>query len=205
MIETSRFYHQNAPTFFERYRSLSTPDVIGEAISAVPTKPSLVLDIGSGSGRDSEWLAAQGHTVVSVEPAKALRDMAIAGGQDRRIIHFHATLPGLDGIDRFVGRFDFVLCSAVWMHLDEDERPVGALRLFEMMKPGASAIVTFKVAPEDKERLMYEIDPEVAAEDFRAVGFDVDMNENFDLLGRDDTRWFTCTLRKAWSGDAARR
>jgi 2-polyprenyl-3-methyl-5-hydroxy-6-metoxy-1,4-benzoquinol methylase len=196
MIETSRFYHQNAPTFFERYRSLSTPEVIGEAISAVPAAPSLVLDIGSGSGRDSEWLASMGHTVISVEPAKALRDLAIIKGQDRRIIHFDATLPGLDGLDQFVGGFDFILCSAVWMHLDEDERPVGASRLFEMLKLGASAIVTFKVAPEDKERLMYEIDPEVAANDFRDMGFDLRMDENVDLLGRDTTRWFTCILRK---------
>lgn len=196
MIETSRFYHQNAPTFFERYRSLSTPEVIGAAISAVPTEPSLVLDLGSGSGRDSEWLAAQGHTVISVEPAKALRDMAIAAGQDRRIVHFEATLPGLDGLDQFVGGFDFVLCSAVWMHLDEDERPVGALRLFEMLKPGGAAVVTFKVAPEDKERLMYEIDPSTVAKDFLREGFELQMDENVDLLGRDTTRWFTCVLKK---------
>ncbi len=196
MIETSRFYHQNAPTFFERYRNLSTPEVIGGAIAAVPTEPSLVLDVGSGSGRDSEWLAARGHTVVSVEPAKALRDMAIAEGQDRRIIHFDTMLPGLYGLDQFAGGFDFVLCSAVWMHLDESERPHAAARLFEIMRPGASAIVTFKVAPPDIERLMYEIDPEVVAGDFRRVGFDLQMEENVDLLGRDATRWFTCVLKK---------
>lgn len=196
LTPTYLFYHQNAQTFFDRYRGLTTPEVLGDAVKAVPAKPSLVLDIGSGSGRDSEWLAAHGHIVVSVEPAKALRDLAIQRGQDRRIIHFDATLPGLDGLDAFVGGFDFVLCSAVWMHLDADERPVGALRLFELMKAGATAIVTFKVASEDKERLMYEIDPAVVAEDFRSMGFDVDMNENIDLLGRDDTRWFTCVLRK---------
>jgi SAM-dependent methyltransferase len=196
MIETSRFYHQNAPTFFERYRSLSTPDVIGEAISAVPTAPSLVLDIGSGSGRDSEWLAAQGHIVISVEPAKALRDMAVAAGQDSRIVHFDTMLPGLYGLDQFAGGFGFVLCSAVWMHLDDMERPHAAARLFKIMRPGASAIVTFKVSPPDLERLMYEIDPEVVAGDFRSVGFELRMDENVDLLGRDTTRWFTCILRK---------
>lgn len=196
MIETSRFYHQNAPTFFERYRSLSTPEVIGAAISAVPSRPSLALDLGSGSGRDSEWLAARGHTVVSVEPAKALRDMAVARGQNRRIIQFDTTLPALPGLDQFAGGFDFVLCSAVWMHLDEIERPVAAHRLCGIMKPGATAIVTFKVAPPDVERLMYEIDPEVVAGDFRRAGFEIQMDENVDLLGRDATRWFTCILRK---------
>ncbi|MNL86502.1 hypothetical protein D3C87_2152330 [compost metagenome] len=64
------------------------------------------------------------------------------------------------------------------------------------MKPGATAIVTFKVAPPDVERLMYEIDPEVVAGDFRRAGFEIQMDENVDLLGRDATRWFTCILRK---------
>lgn len=196
MFETTQFYNDNAPTFFERYRSLSTSEVIGEAVSAVPEEPSLVLDIGSGSGRDSEWLAAQGHTVVSVEPAEALRDLAIANGQDRRIIHFQTTLPELHGLDQFTGGFDFVLCSAVWMHLDDVERPHAAKRLHAIMKPGASAIVTFKVAPPDFDRVMFEIEPETAAQDFRAAGFELQMRENVDLLGRDTTRWFTCVLTK---------
>lgn len=195
MIATSAFYDQNAQTFFDRYRGLTTPEVLGNAVLAVPFEPSLVLDVGSGSGRDSEWLADLGHVVVSVEPAKALRDLA-RPRQDRRIVHFDTKLPGLDGLDQFAGGFDFVLCSAVWMHLDAMERPHAAKRLHEIMKPGATAVVTFKVAPDDLERVMYEVDPDVVAGDFRSAGFDIEMNENVDLLGRDDTRWYTCILRK---------
>lgn len=199
MTATSAYYDENAKTFFDRYRGLKSPDVLGNAVMAVPPEASLVLDLGSGSGRDSEWLAELGHVVVSVEPAKALRDIARKKGQDRRIVHFDTRLPDLFGLDQFAGGFDFVLCSAVWMHLDDAERPYAAKRLHEIMKPGATAVVTFKVAPPDLERLMYEIDPEVAAGDFRAAGFDIEMNENPDLLGRDDTRWFTCILRKRTS------
>lgn len=196
MIATSAFYDQNAQTFFDQYRSLTTPEVLGNAVLAVPVEPSLVLDIGSGSGRDSEWLAAQGHTVISVEPAKALRDLARSNGQARNIIHFDSTLPDLRGLDQFAGGFDFVLCSAVWMHLDVGASRVGAYRLNQIMKPGATAVVTFKVAPPDLKRMMHKVDPESIAGDFRTEGFDIEMNENADLLGRDDTRWYTCILRK---------
>jgi 2-polyprenyl-3-methyl-5-hydroxy-6-metoxy-1,4-benzoquinol methylase len=196
MLSTSAYYHENAQQFFERYRALSTPDVLGAAVLAIPPCPSLVLDLGSGSGRDSEWLADLGHIVVSVEPATALRDLARAKGQDRRIVHFDAKLPQLDGLEMFVGGFDFVLCSAVWMHLDASQRPLAADRLYEIVKPGGAAVVTFKVAPEDRQRIMFEIDPNDVAEDFRRAGFDIAMNENEDLMGRDGTRWFTCVLNK---------
>lgn len=195
MISTSVYYHRNASTFYERYRGLTTPEVLGNALLAVPETPSLVLDLGSGSGRDSEWLGDQGHTVVSVEPADALRELAQSSVGDRKIIHYHTSLPDLQGLDGF-GGFDFVLCSAVWMHIRDDWRTHAAARLHDIMKPGATAVVTFKVAPEDLARQMFEIDPETVLGDFHAAGFAVEMTENVDLLGRDETRWFTCILAK---------
>lgn len=200
MPSTSVYYDDNATMFYDRYRSLETPDVLGDAVRHIPSVSSLVLDIASGSGRDSEWLASLGHTVVSVEPAKTLRDIAVGKGQDRRIVHFDSSLPDLDGLDGFAGGFDFVLCAAVWMHLTSAERPVAIRNIFGLMRTGAAAkaVITFKVAPEDRERLMYQLDPEAVVADFVAAGFSkVTTVENIDLLGRDDTRWFTSVLTKA--------
>lgn len=200
MVSTSQYYEDNAQTFFDRYRSLDTAQVLGEFAVHVPVRPSLVLDVASGSGRDSEWLASLGHTVISVEPAKALRDIAVARGQDRRVVHFDSSLPHLAGLDGFAGGFDFVLCAAVWMHLTRDEQKIAINKIHSLMKAGvgAKAIVTFKVAPEDRERLMYALDPDQVVADFAAAGFcDVATVENVDLLGRDDTRWFTSVLTKA--------
>lgn len=193
---TTRHYDENAAEFFERYRSLTTPDVLGAEIVHVPARPSLVLDVGSGSGRDSNWLAGRGHVVVAVEPSEGLRTLAVAAGQHLRVVNYDSILPDLAGLDGFSSKFDFVLCSAVWMHLRHDERSVAARRLHSLMKDGAKALVTFKVAPEEPGRAMFSIDPDVAKAQFEDAGFKAEMTERTDLLGRDGTRWFTVVLER---------
>ena len=195
--QATSHYDENADEFFSRYRSLATPDVLGAEIRHVPAKPSLVLDIGSGSGRDANWLASRGHVVVSVEPSAGLRSLAISAGQHLRVVNYDSSLPSLPGLDGFVSGFDFVLCSAVWMHLRHEERSVTAEKLHSLMKKGATALVTFKVAPEEPERAMFEINPDTAAKQLYDVGFATETIERADLLGRDGTKWFTVVLKKA--------
>ncbi len=61
-----------------------------EGISAAAAHPGLakisterftgqtldILDVGAGTGRDSAWLAAEGHRVVAVEPSNAMLKIA---------------------------------------------------------------------------------------------------------------------------------
>lgn len=78
-VETSRFYEQNATKIFAQYQSLKPAEIYEKSRAFFPMEKGLVLDIGSGSGRgEIEWLALQGHTVVAVEPARELRELAMA-------------------------------------------------------------------------------------------------------------------------------
>lgn len=197
MTEATDYYDSHADRFFEQYRSLSAVDVLKDVLHAIPERPSLVLDVASGAGRDSEYLASLGHTVISVEPAKVLRDKAVALGQDPKVVHFDSSLPFLDGLERFASGFDLVLCVAAWMHLKPLERGEAACRLYSLLKSGGRAAVTYKVAAPEPERAMFSLHTEEVEQDFRAAGFSrFETKENVDLLGRGDTRWFSSVFYK---------
>jgi SAM-dependent methyltransferase len=195
----TRFYNDNADELFPRYRSLRSEDVFKDVIDHVPTKPGFVADIGSGSGRDTQWLAKLGHTVISVEPSVALRTKAISSGMPANAIYVDSSLPELPGLDMFVQRFDLIICSAVWMHLDANERQVALSRIHALLSDDkdARAIITFKVAPEEPGRGMYVLNADVITEEFNSHGFTyVSTALNKDLMNRDDTRWYTTVLYK---------
>lgn len=196
---TTRFYNENADELFPRYRSLRSEDVFNDVIAHVPTKPGFVADIGSGSGRDTKWLADLGHTVISVEPSVGLRTKAMANGMPANAVYVESSLPDLPGLDIFVQRFDLIICSAVWMHLDASEREIALSRIYALLSDDsdARAIITFKVAPEEPGRGMHVLDADIIAEEFGAHGFSyVSTMLNKDLMNRDDTRWYTTVLYK---------
>jgi SAM-dependent methyltransferase len=195
----TRFYNENADELFPRYRSLRSEDVFKDVIAHIPTKPGLVADIGSGSGRDTKWLAELGHTVISVEPSVGLRTKAMVNGMPANAVYVDSKLPELPGLDMFVQRFDLIICSAVWMHLDADERKTALSRIHALLSDNnnARAIITFKVAPEEPGRGMYVLDADVISEEFEAHGFHyVSTTLNKDLMNREDTRWYTTVLYK---------
>jgi len=196
---TTRFYNENADELFPRYRSLRSEDVFKDVIAHIPAKPCFVADIGSGSGRDTKWLAEFGHTVISIEPSVVLRAKAMANGMPANAIYFDSSLPELAGLDLFVRRFDLIICSAVWMHLDTNERKLALKRIHELLSDNdeSRAIITFKVAPEEPGRGMYVLDADVIAKEFEEHGFSyVSTTLNRDLMKRDDTRWYTTVLYK---------
>jgi SAM-dependent methyltransferase len=196
---TTRFYNENADDLFSRYRSLQATDVFKDVIAHIPTKPCFVADIGSGSGRDTKWLAELGHTVISVEPSVGLRTKALSDGMPSNVVYVDSALPYLAGLDVFVKRFDLVICSAVWMHLDANERQTALARIYALLSDenDARAVITFKVAPEEPGRAMHVLDADVIAEEFCAHGFTyVSTTLNKDLMNRDDTRWYTTVLYK---------
>ncbi|MEO1336190.1 MAG: class I SAM-dependent methyltransferase, partial [Myxococcota bacterium] len=93
----------------------------------IPTAPSRVLDVGAGIGRDAVELSTRGHDVIAVEPLPAFRAEAKRLFPDANVHWIGDSLPMLRhvrSIARSRGisqRFDFVLASAVWHHLDDGQ------------------------------------------------------------------------------------
>src|SRR5262245_52668633 len=71
-------YAEEAPRLVEPYERLAFADVHGPVLHLLPQRPSRVLDIGAGTGRDAAAFAAMGHRVVAVEPTDELRTRGMA-------------------------------------------------------------------------------------------------------------------------------
>ena len=154
------WYEQNAATVIPVYERLQTADVHGWLLGLIPDRPSLVLDIGAGSGRDAAWLAAQGHEVIAVEPAAAMREEGQRLHPNSRIRWIDDRLPALQNIHRLGLTFDCILLSAVWMHIPPTERSRAFRKVITLLKPGGLLAITLRHGPTEPERQMYEVSSE---------------------------------------------
>ena len=119
-------YAKEAPALLETYERISPEDAASSGLAPDPhRRPSRLLDIGAGSGRDAAHFAAMGHQVVAVEPVDAMREGAMRLHPSPRIEWLADTLPSLALVRARGETFDAVLATAVWMHLDESERARG--------------------------------------------------------------------------------
>ncbi|WP_242065492.1 bifunctional 2-polyprenyl-6-hydroxyphenol methylase/3-demethylubiquinol 3-O-methyltransferase UbiG [Trichocoleus sp. FACHB-262] len=124
----------------------------------LPERPSLVLDIGAGSGRDAAWLADQGHEVVAVEPAAAMREAGQCLHPDSRIRWIDDCLPSLPNLHQLGLAFDFILLSAVWMHVPPAERSRAFRKVITLLKLGGPLAITLRHGPAEAQRQIYESD-----------------------------------------------
>jgi SAM-dependent methyltransferase len=117
LMTTILHYEQNAGRLADQYESRAFEEVHASLLDLLPAPGSIILDIGAGSGRDAAWFAARGDDVVAVEPSDAMRTHARALHPSPRIHWLSDSLPELAQVRRLGLTFDFILLSAVWMHL----------------------------------------------------------------------------------------
>lgn len=130
----------------------------------IPTAPSSILDIGSGTGRDAAWFAAQGHRVVAVEPTDALRLPAMALHPSPLIEWLDDSLPDLAMLQRRGESFDVVMLTAVWMHLDAQQRRRAMPNLGSLVREGGVMIMMIRHGPVPPGRRMFEVSAEETIE-----------------------------------------
>jgi SAM-dependent methyltransferase len=153
-------YADEAEDLFKRYESIPTADAHRAVLHLIPTAPSRILDIGSGTGRDAAWFASLGHRVVAVEPTDALRLPAMALHPSPQIEWLNDSLPELALVRTRGERFDLVMLTAVWMHLDAQQRQRAMPNLAALVREGGTVIMKIRHGPVPAGRRMFEIAPE---------------------------------------------
>jgi len=164
-------------------------------------KARKILDVGCGTGRDLAWLLRKGKDVYGADPSKEMlaaanSSLASQGlsGQGRL---FEAALPDLSLFNE--AEFDGVLCSAVLMHLPEEEVFDAVYALRRILRPGGTLVVSVPVIRNDVDpqtrrdphgRLFNELPPPKLQLLFERVGFGVRESTTVaDSLGRDGIQW----------------
>jgi 2-polyprenyl-3-methyl-5-hydroxy-6-metoxy-1,4-benzoquinol methylase len=166
----TRGYAEQAETLIPRYESAAFEQKYGEALHLLPTQSSRVLDVGAGSGVDAAWFAARGHSVVAVEPTAAFRLAGRALHPERNIEWIDDGLPSLSVVLAHGKRFDVVMLTAVWMHLDANERRQGMLALANLLERDGLLMMSLRHGLIPSERRMFNVSVEETIELAEATG-----------------------------------
>ncbi|MCJ2091760.1 class I SAM-dependent methyltransferase [Methylobacterium sp. J-072] len=193
--ETIAGYDRDSVALAARYESLSAGALWAPVRELMPVGPGrLALDVGAGSGRDAAWLASQGYEVVAAEPADGMRAEGVRRHPGLRWVDDR--LPAVAAVHRLGLSYDFVLLSAVWMHLPSSERPRAFRKLATLLKPAGVLVLTLRHGPSEPGRAMYPTtigEIETLAREHGLAVLRV-LNEA-DGLGRSDVAWTTVVLR----------
>jgi len=202
---TINHYSANAEHYYSLYQSISASSVHGYLEQALANiTPSTALDVGAGSGRDANWLAAKGWQVTATEPAEALLKLA-KQHSNAKVSWCNAALPALANLPTVHKykhqhkHFDLILLSAVWMHLPIDDRPTTIKRLAELLSANGRMYISLRFGPSDPERPMYPVSYEqlqALAADNGLTARNLNPVPSKDGLQRSDVEWVTVELMK---------
>ena len=197
------YYDVHAQQLTEQYESLEAHAVHQWLMDLLPTGAnSRALDVGAGSGRDAAWLVSRGFEVWAVEPSKVMRQEAQKRHAEASITWLDDHLPELERTRMAASRqgvsFDFILMSAVWMHLAPQLRATAFKNLMGLLTVGGILAVTLRCGPAPAEREMYgvtegeirELSAEYGATVLRCLSAP-------DQSGRSEVSWIQMALQKS--------
>jgi len=190
-------YGENAEYLAEQYESIAFEDVYRDVLHFFPTQPGEILDIGAGSGRDSAALARKGHTVTAIEPTKELREEGQLRHSMQNIQWIDDHLPSLQVAKQQARSFDLVLLTAVWMHLERQEREIAMKVISELLRLNGKIIMTLRHGPVPGGRQMFDVSAQETVELAGQSGLQVrHVSERQDMFSRNDVSWSIVVLEK---------
>jgi len=99
-----------------------------------------VLDVGAGSGRDLAVLCKAGFDAYGIEPNDSMRTFALQNHPDLAARLQPGSLPDI-GLP-FGGQFDGVVCSAVMMHVPEEQLAASWESIRSVLKPNGRVLIS---------------------------------------------------------------
>ena len=151
------WYDHQAETMAALYERASFDSVHAWLAELLPPCPASVLDVGAGSGRDASWFAANGYSVVAVEPSTSMRTIAKRLHSEAPIHWIDDHLPILDIVNRIGLSYDLILLSAVWMHVSGRQRAQAFRTLLSLLKPGGILAMTLREGPANREAGIHHV------------------------------------------------
>jgi SAM-dependent methyltransferase len=160
VVSGTEGYAEEAHTLVESYERIPFAKLHEEVLHLIPSIPCRALDIGSGTGRDAAALAELGHDVVAVEPTEPFRSTAAQLHPSARIEYLDDSLPNLASLAEREDKFDLVMLTAVWMHLDKAQRQKAMKAIASLMCAGGVLILSLRYGPVPPGRRMFNVSAE---------------------------------------------
>ena len=195
---TLDYYSRNAQIIAERYESAVSN--LTKAFEQAFRPRSRLLDIGCGSGRDLAVLAKLGHDCFGLDatPEFVVLSQSLHPELNGKVLQ--AALPNFE--PPFGGGFDGVLCSAVLMHIAEENLVSSAISIKSCLRYHGRLLYSVPskrsdVVEGDRDvngRLFVSDQSDRLEKIFEQLGFSlISKWNNDDGLGRDSVQW-VCVL-----------
>lgn len=140
-------YAQVKQQFIDATLAIDFWELHKDFVPFFPKKPSHILDVGAGIGRDAFEFSQIGHSVVAVEPSQELRNAGKQLYEAQAIQWLDDALPELKKLEKTPVSYDFVLASGVWHHLTPKEQKTALQRISLLMAPNAFFALTLRNGP----------------------------------------------------------
>jgi SAM-dependent methyltransferase len=188
-------YDAQSAKLSAQYQSVQTEDVLAGLKPRL--KRQRALDIACGNGRDAKWLAQQGFVVDAIDGAPGMIREAQTMNPHENVTYSVDLMPDLQGIRASGQKYDLMVMSAAWMHLEAPARARMFQTLCDLANPGAMMFITLRHGPAPEDRPMYAVSAEELrdmAADF-LVHFEHITDGKADKLGRGDVWWDSVSLK----------
>lgn len=193
-------YDRHSDHFFQAYNKIHFSSVHRAFIKFLPNHAAAkVLDIGCGSGRDAIALAKRGYAVTAVEPSNEMLRLAETRDTQKKITWKNDALPQLKSLgDK---SFNFILVSAVWMHIPPHHRDRSIQRIAELLDNNGHLAITLRMGEQDPSRMMYP----VTLEELLTLALKYGLHPTYisrptkDSLNRSEISWRKVVLTKSSS------
>ncbi|WP_176903134.1 hypothetical protein [Nonomuraea maritima] len=107
------------------------------------------------------------------------------------------TLPDLAGLREEGRRFDLIPLTAVWMHLDEQQRAAAMPAMVSLLDTGGRVILSLRHGPVPIGRRMFPVSAAETIALARTHGLDlIHLAERVDPHGRQDISWTYLALQR---------
>jgi len=198
-VATINYYSENAKDVAERYESVVSS--LSMSFKNAFSPRSKLIDVGCGSGRDLALLASLGHDCYGVDATPEFVALSQSLHQELQGKVIRATLPNFT--PPFGGEFDGVLCSAVLMHISENELVPSAISIKRCLKKNGRLLYSvpskrLDVVGEDRDangRLFITDKSDQLETIFEQLGFNlISKWNNEDSMGRDSVEWLSVLM-----------
>ena len=184
ITETIKYYNNNAETLCEKYDSVDFLK-IQQSISSYLVNAKQILEIGSGSGRDANYMIANGFNVTGIDGSINMIEKAIKHYPLLRGKLIHAILP--EDFPKFEKKFDGLYSLGTLMHFNKDEINDILNNVNKVLEPKSPVYISVSnVRNNVDDRFFNALDKKGWVEIFKENNFIIrDVKTNCDVSGRD--------------------
>jgi SAM-dependent methyltransferase len=162
-------------------------DALRRMVACMPAG-GRVLEVGSGTGRDADFVESLGAIVRRTDATQAFLDLQAERGKQGALLNVVT--------DALGGPFDAILAMAVLIHVDRAQIAPVLLKVFDALAPGGVFLAGMRIGEGETNGDYQTVywDRDRFAAQLAAAGLQLDWERQW--IGREDVRWASFLARR---------